>query len=81
MSIFAGMTQDQLRGALASAQSALIDLQTGKAYSALSYTQGDGAKSVSKRVTTVAEVTALIVQLQIALGIRCRRRASRLVYL
>lgn len=80
MSAFAGMPVEQLRAALASAQAALIDLQTGKAYSSLSYAQGDGSKSVSKRVTSVAEVTALIAQLQRALGIGGRRRMIGFVF-
>jgi len=81
MSVFDGMPAEQLRAALASAQVALIDLQTGKAYSSVSYTQGDGAKSVARRVTTVAEVTALIQQLQRALGIcRTGRRPLRFAF-
>lgn len=80
MSVFDGMTQVQLRAALASAQAALIDLQTGKAYSTLSYAQGDGSKSVSKRVTNVGELTALIAQLQRALGIGGRRRRIGFVF-
>jgi hypothetical protein len=80
MSVFDGMSTDQLRAALASAQSALIDLQTGKALVSLSYTQRDGAKAITKRVTTVAEVTALIAQLQAMLGIGRRRRAMTFVY-
>jgi hypothetical protein len=79
MSVFDGMSADQLRAALASAQAALIDLQTGNSYSTLSYTQGDGAKSVTKRVSNVGEVTALIMQLQRALGIGGRRRMMRFV--
>lgn len=80
MSAFAGMPVEQLRAALASAQTALIDLQTGKAYSSLSYAQGDGSKSVTRRVTSVAEVTALIAQLQRALGIGGRRRMIGFVF-
>lgn len=80
MSAFAGMPVEQLRAALSSAQAALIDLQTGKAYSSLSYAQGDGSKSVTKRVTSVAEVTALIAQLQRALGIGGRRRMIGFVF-
>ncbi len=80
MSAFAGMPVEQLRAALASAQTALIDLQTGQAYSTLSYAQGDGSKSVTKRVTSVAEVTALIAQLQRALGIGGRRRMIGFVF-
>lgn len=74
MSIFDGMTREQLIAALGSAQAALIQLQTGQAFSSMSYTQGDGAKSVSRRVASVAEVTGLIMQLQRALGIGGRRR-------
>jgi hypothetical protein len=80
MSVFDGMSTEQLRAALISAQTALIDLQTGQAYASLSYAQRDGSKSVTKRVTTVAEATALILQLQIALRIAPRRRASTFIY-
>jgi len=75
MSIFDGLSPEQLRAALTSAQLALIELQSGRAIASVSYTQGDGAKSLSRRVTTVAEVTQLILQLQRALGIGRRRRA------
>lgn len=80
MSAFDGMTQIQLRAALSSAQSALIELQTGRAYSSMSYAQGDGAKSVTRRVTSVGEVTALIAQLQRALGIGGGRRMIGFVF-
>lgn len=73
MSIFDGMTEPQLRVALAAAQMALIELQTGKAIASVSYTQGDGSKAVSRRVTTTVECTALIMQLKRALGIGGRR--------
>ena len=79
MSIFSGMSVPQLQAALASAQQALIDLQSGNAIANLSYTQGDGSKSVSRRVTTVAEATQLIMQLQRALGIGGCRRMTRFV--
>lgn len=79
MSIFDGMTNAQLQAALVAAQQALIDLQTGNAIANLSYTQGDGSKSVTKRVTTVAEATQLILQLQRKLGIGCGRRPIRFV--
>lgn len=80
MSIFAGMPADQLRTALSAAQLALIELQSGRAYTSLSYAQGDGSKSVTQRVTSVAECTALIAQLQSALGIRGARRPMRIIY-
>lgn len=81
MSIFDGMPREQLEAALASARDALIALQTGNAIASVSYTQGDGGKSVTRRVTSVGEVTALIVQLQIALGLRGPRRARPVRYL
>lgn len=74
--IFAGMDTAVLAPLLTQAQLALIELQSGRANVTLSYTQGDGAKSVTKRVTTVAECSALIVQLQRALGLICHSRRS-----
>lgn len=81
MSIFDGMPREQLQAALTSAQAALIELQSGRAIASVSYTQGDGGKSVTRRVSSVGEVTALIIQLQIALGLRCPRRARPVRYL
>jgi len=80
MGVFDGMSREQLGIALGSAQLALIELMSGKANAALSYTQGDGAKSVTKRVTTVAECNMLIQQLQRALGIGGRRRTIGFVF-
>jgi len=79
--IFAGMTQAQLEAALAAAQAAYIELMTGKKGVTFSYTQGDGAKSVTYQATSVANITAFIMQLQQALGLCCgRRRPLRPVY-
>ena len=72
--LFAGMSQAQLQSAYAAAQTALIRLQTGSLGVTFAYAQGDGSKSVSRKITSVAEITALIVQLQKALGIRMRTR-------
>lgn len=74
--IFAGMDTAVLQAQLQAAQLALIELQSGKANVSLSYTQGDGAKAVTRKVASVAECTALIQQLQMALGIVCRPRRS-----
>lgn len=74
--LFAGMDTAVLQGLLTQAQFALVKLQTGAANVTLSYTQGDGAKSVSKKIATVAECTAMIQQLQMALGIVPRPRRS-----
>lgn len=80
-SIFAGMPQEALQQALANAQAALISLQTGTKGVSFSYTQGDGAKSVTYQQTDIAALTALIRQLQQQLGIICRgRRPVRFVY-
>ncbi len=72
--VFAGMDTAVLQPMLLSAQLALIDLMAGKANVQMSYTQGDGGKSITKKMGSVAECTALIQQLQIALGIECRTR-------
>lgn len=74
--IFAGMDTSVLETWLPQAQLGLIELQAGVKNISLSYTQGDGAKSVTKRVSSVAECTALIQQMQMALGIVCRPRRS-----
>ncbi|WP_298691729.1 gpW family head-tail joining protein [uncultured Sphingomonas sp.] len=81
MSLFDGMSRLQLQTALVAAQTALIELQTGARATTLSYTQGDGAKSVTRKMASVAECSALIRQLQVALGIAQPRRARRFVYL
>lgn len=79
--LLAGMSRAQLQAALSSAQQALIELQMGKKGVAFSYTQGDGTRSVTYQPTSVADVNALIMQLQAALGIRSgRRRAVRFRY-
>ena len=74
--LFAGMDTAVLQAQLAAAQLALIELQSGKSNVSLSYTQGDGAKSVSRKVGSVAECTALIQQLQRALGLVPHPRRS-----
>lgn len=74
--LFAGMDTAVLQSMLTEAQLALIKLQSGQSNVALSYTQGDGAKSITKKMGSVAECTALIQQLQVALGITCRPRRS-----
>lgn len=81
MSLFAGMSQQQLQAALTAAQNALIQLQSGTAAVSLSYTQGDGGKSVTRRIASIADCSRLIIQLQVALGIRRAPRARRLLYL
>lgn len=79
--LLAGMSRAQLQAMLAEAQKALIELQLGKKGVSFSYSQGDGTRSVNYQPTSVADVTALIMQLQRALGISAsRRRAARFRY-
>lgn len=72
--LFAGMDDSVLRAQLTSAQMALMELQMGKSNVTLSYAQGDGSKSITRKMGSVAECAALIQQLQKALGINCSPR-------
>ena len=81
MSVYAGMTRDQLVAALASAQVALVQLQTGSKIATAAYAQGDGSKSVSYSRAEIGTLRAVILELQQALGIACPRRAIRPVFL
>lgn len=78
---FAGMTQAQLQALLAQAQQAYVDVMLGNKNVSLSYTQGDGAKAVTKQMTSQANVLAFIMMVERALGMPCaRRRPIRPVY-
>lgn len=80
-SILAGMSTAQLQSALASAQQAYLDLSTGAKVVTASYTQGDGAKSVTYTPASLANLTALIRELQAQLGlVRVARRPIRFMY-
>ncbi len=80
-SIFAGMTTAQLQTALANAQQAYLDLSTGAKVVTASYTQGDGAKSVTYTQAQLPVLTALIQQLQRQLGlVNGVRRPVRFVF-
>lgn len=72
---FAGMTQQQLQTLLAQAQQALIDVMLGNKTVSLSYAQGDGAKSVTRQMTSQGAVRSLILEIQRALGLCCARRS------
>jgi hypothetical protein len=69
------MTRDQLAAALATAQAAYLKLATGAQGVSFSYTQGDGTRSVTYTPASIANLSALIRQLQQALGVLCRSRA------
>lgn len=81
LTVFTGMSQAQLQAALTSAQAAYIGLSTGSKAESLSYTQGDGAKSVTYTRANIAQLTAMISQLQQALGLaRQARRPIRFLH-
>ncbi|WP_205287719.1 gpW family head-tail joining protein [Luteibacter yeojuensis] len=73
-SLLSGMPTDTLRKNLADAQQAYVDLSTGAKGESYSYTQGDGAKSVTYTRGNLAQLAALIQTLQAQLGIVTRPR-------
>jgi hypothetical protein len=75
-SIFAGLDTTTLQTWLTSAQTALVELQTGSKVATVSYTQGDGSKSVSYTRAEIGSLIMLIRQLQAQLGIICRPRRA-----
>lgn len=76
--ILSGMSPSDLRAQLAALQAAYIELSSGKQVVTASYQQGDGAKSVTYRQTDITTLTALIRQVQAALGIiKAPRRSFR----
>ena len=77
LGVFAGMSQDQLRAALTAAQTAYTQLLTGSKVETVSYAQGDGSKSVTYSRANIANLTAMIGQLQQALGLGTSRRTMR----
>jgi len=79
-SLFAGMSNDVLGAALASAQTALIALQTGQSVAIVSLGSGEVTRSLTYRSTNIAGLAALIQSLQRQLGIVHRpRRAMRVI--
>lgn len=73
-SLLAGMTTVQLQAALASAQQAYVDLMSGTKAVSLSYTQGDGARSVTYQQTNIQQLVAFIRLLQAQLGLTSAAR-------
>ena len=80
-SILAGRSTAQLQADLAQLQQAYIDLSSGAKGETYSYTQGDGAKSVTYTRANIAQLVAAIREIQAQLGIIPRaRRPIRLLY-
>lgn len=80
MSILTGTPQPVLQAWLAEAQQAYADLMAGKKVVSATYTQGNGTKAVTFTQADTARLTAWILQLQQALGIRRRPRAPMRPY-
>ena len=79
--VFYGMTVAQKQALLAQAVKAYGDLMTGGKPVSLSYTQGDGGKSVSFSAAEAGNLTLLIKQLQVSLGLlRRARRPIRFIF-
>lgn len=76
---FAGLPPAALQQVLTDAQTALGNLITGQQVVTLSYGEGTGQKSTTFARTNEAALRRLISELQIALGIRRRRRAIRVM--
>jgi hypothetical protein len=63
-SILDGVSVDQLRVRLAAMQQVYLDLTTGSKVQAASYTQGDGARTVTYSMTNIADLTQAILAVQ-----------------
>lgn len=77
--LLAGMSREQLKLALNTAQQAYIELSTGTKGVSFSYSQGDGTRSVSYQQTSLGDLLALIQTIQTQLGIS-RRQPMRFRY-
>jgi hypothetical protein len=75
-SILAGVDQTTLQTWLTNAQQAYQDLMTGAKGETYSYTQGDGAKSVTYTRANLDRLAAWISELQAALGLRRHPRRA-----
>lgn len=73
-SALAGMSEDQLKAALAAAQKAYVDLMTGQRGVEFSYAQGDGSRSVKYEKIDQQMLEQFIEMLKRQLGMPCQRR-------
>jgi len=69
----AGVSPSTLQQWLTDAQQAMHDLMTGAKGESYSYTQGDGAKSVTYTRANIGQLRAYISEIKAQLGIRTRR--------
>lgn len=75
-SILAGRSTDQLQADLAALQQAYIDLSSGRKGENFSYTQGDGAKSVTYTRANISDLVQAIRLIQAQLGVVPRGRSA-----
>ena len=68
LGVLEGVPSATLDSWLATAQQAYADLQSGAKVVSASYSQGDGSKTVTYNMTSMANLQAWIGQLQRALG-------------
>lgn len=79
--IYATWPQSQLQSYRTALMSCLQQLNAGQSVASASYTQGDGPKTVQFRPTELGQVTASLLQVEVALGLRPPvRRFRRLVF-
>ncbi|MBB5414097.1 gpW family head-tail joining protein [Paraburkholderia atlantica] len=77
MAITDGMSPADMQSRLAALQAAYFDLQAGAKVVTASYSQGDGAKSVTYQQTDKMDIYRTILMLQKALGIICHYPRAR----
>lgn len=77
----AGIPRATLLQWLTEAQQAMHDLVTGAKGESYSYSQGDGAKSVTYTRANIGQLRGYIAELKAQLGVRRARRAIRPVWL
>ena len=63
-SVLDGLSVLDLQARLTAMQLALLDMQAGKFVSRVSYTQGEGGRTVEFAVTSIADLTQAILSLQ-----------------
>jgi hypothetical protein len=78
MSVYTGMSRTDLQARLAALQQAYFELLSGTQVASASYSQSDGAKSVTYRAADLSRLQGEIALLQQMLGIvrRARRQIN-----
>lgn len=72
--IYATWSQAELQSYRTALKSTLQALNSGQSVATASYTQGDGPKTVTFRDVQSGQVTATLLQVEVALGLRPRAR-------